>query len=143
MKEYKEYLSDEELNCLIAEVEQSDLIPAPPDLAERILDAAGKNKVREFRRYCIRVWTSVAAAIVLTFLLPRLLSLIPVQNEQLELSRNEKVLLTESRWTPKFETKEEALSETGFLEQLLGGNNIFGKKDIFQQSEEGKGGNDL
>ncbi len=67
----EEYLSDLELEQLIRDVEQNELVGAPPDLAEQILHRVRMpNKKREFRRYCIRVMTSVAAAIAVVFLLP-------------------------------------------------------------------------
>ena len=71
MKFREEYLSDLELEQLIRDVEQNELVGAPPDLAEQILHRVKMpDKKREFRRYCIRVMTSVAAAIAVVFLLP-------------------------------------------------------------------------
>ena len=66
------YISDDELERLINQVEQEELVAAPPDLMESILEAAGKTKKKEFTVYCFRVITSVAAAVVLVFLLPEL-----------------------------------------------------------------------
>lgn len=90
------YISDEELEQLICQVEQEELVAAPPDLMENILAAAGLEEMRvmsektslpttkivsvkeiaarkkEFYAYCFRVVTSVAAAVALVFLLPEL-----------------------------------------------------------------------
>lgn len=90
-----EYLSDADLETLIMQIEQQELVMAPPDLKDRILGKVqkeaksqetakahtemgtqvrysqkGVSKKAEFRRYCFRVWTSVAAAILLIFMLP-------------------------------------------------------------------------
>ena len=93
------YISDEVLEQLINQVEQKELVAAPPDLMERILEAVGlegelpkesvqysepvETKVlpvnsrtarkKEFYGYCFRVITSVAAAVALVFLLPELM----------------------------------------------------------------------
>lgn len=136
------YLTDAELEHLIAEIEAEDLHPAPPGLLERILEQAdtekddltggqtqrstneitdlSKNNAQEeliritgrrtkqsgemvrnagkrayFRRYCLRVATSVAAAIALLFLLPQTLDRLPdpdsfpVKNERTVYSREE------------------------------------------------------
>ena len=74
-----EYLSDADLKALIMQIEQQELVMAPPDLKDWILrevqaetktQTETKDKKAEFRRYCFRVWTSVAAAILLIFMLP-------------------------------------------------------------------------
>lgn len=156
------YLSDQELEQLIAMVEQEELIPAPPDLAEGVLGrlqvdvpeqgageqqavpekyivywdaeseqgAAGcagemhsvpgavseklavvqsharEERIREFRRYCFRVITSAAAALVLLFTLPTFLD-------------------TQSRNEQKHPTREEVLSEKGLWESATGSKKIF------------------
>lgn len=92
------YISDEALEQLILQVEQEELVAAPPDLMESILEAVGLDgempkepvqsseavvtkvvpvkpraaRKKEFYAYCFRVITSVAAAIALVFLLPEL-----------------------------------------------------------------------
>ncbi len=90
MKLDQNYLSEEELEALVADIEEHDLVQAPPDLLNQILYTIEesisfenntsllekdlfyiqRNKTREFRKYCIQVITSIAAAIVLVFLLP-------------------------------------------------------------------------
>ena len=64
-----EYLSDEELNALINEIEQGDLVMAPPGIREKVLEEA-RSKNTDFIRYCFQVVASAAAAIILLFLLP-------------------------------------------------------------------------
>ena len=71
-----EYLSDEDLEALILSVEQRELVAAPEYLRESILGKIKteikpmRDKREEFRRYRMRVWTSVVAAIVLLFTMP-------------------------------------------------------------------------
>lgn len=98
MNDKQNYISDEMLEQLILQVEQNELVTAPPDLTEKILQAAGLGKEtsmellepekndafrmasakskatrkKEFYAYCFRVITSVAAAVALVFLLPEL-----------------------------------------------------------------------
>ncbi len=75
------YLSDEELEKLILDVEEEKLILAPPDLLENILSSVDDSskppeivdfaqKKSEFRKYCFRVVSSMAAAIALLILIP-------------------------------------------------------------------------
>ena len=75
MKIEETYLSDEELDLLIFEIEQNELVSTPPGFADEILTRIGKqqeqeNKRIEFRRYCLRVISSVAAAVALVFFIP-------------------------------------------------------------------------
>ena len=90
MIESLNYISDDELERMICQIEENELVAAPPDLMDSILEAAGlteevtplpvpvtnaKNdgvKKKEFTAYCFRVITSVAAAVALVFLLPEL-----------------------------------------------------------------------
>ena len=108
MRRNLEYLSESELNDLISLVENQELVAAPPDLKECVLGRIKEekqsvmNKKEEFRRYCIRVWTSVAAAIVLIFAFPA---------------------VTES--LQQYQTKESVLMKA------LGGRYIFDNGDMF------------
>ena len=79
-----DYLTDEELNKMINDIEENDLITAPSDLADNILlrltrghgeepDIPKKIKDRRtlsFTAYSIRVGIAVAAAIAVLILLP-------------------------------------------------------------------------
>ena len=76
------YLSEEELEQLILQVEQSELVAAPPSLYEDCIQGGKisvqetledkREKAIEFRRYCFQVITSVAAAIAIVFGLPHM-----------------------------------------------------------------------
>lgn len=83
-----EYLSDEELQKLIMDVELNDMTKAPANLKKKVLDAvdaadkAGniaktkKQKIIEYRLYSLKVALAVAAAIVVMFIVPG----VPVAN---------------------------------------------------------------
>lgn len=115
MKNEFNYISDEALEQLIYQVEQEELVAAPPDLMESILEIVGldgetpKEPVRsseavvtkvvpvkpraarkkEFYAYCFRVITSVAAAVALVFLLPELSALMQRTDASPEWQRQE------------------------------------------------------
>ena len=91
MKPYDmpDYLSEEELLKLISDIENEDIVKAPPDILENILSqvqAEGTDRPpaseqkeislierrRYFIKYCLRTALSAAAAIALTFSLPYL-----------------------------------------------------------------------
>lgn len=150
MKLENTYLSDEELEQLIADVEQNELVAAPPDLVENILaeiealsrsgeqvpvfdgdeqaskaesnaQEVNRNKVREFRRYCFRVATSAIAAVAIVFTLPAFLNAhVPDASARQDIFAS-----------AKYATKEEALNDTGILMQIFGGTNIFDNEDKF------------
>ncbi len=122
MKLVDTYLTDEELEQLILEVEENELVAAPPDLFERIMeglevskDKASKDKVKEFRTYCFRVLTSVAAAILIIFALP---SLMDAQISDVPPRQN--IIVRK-----EYPTKEEVLHEDSILQKAFGGNHIF------------------
>lgn len=126
MKLVDGYLSDEELAKLILEVEEQELVPAPPEMMGEILTKLEtqkseqtmqvrsiESKRKEFYRYCMRVITSVAAAVALVFLMPNMESV-----ERLEVpSRQELVGSTI--------TREEALNKAGVITQIM---NFLNKK---------------
>lgn len=117
------YMSDEELELLIADVEQNELVAAPPDMLEGILECVRESEksvtnIREFRRYCFKVCASVAAAVVLVFVLPFM-----SENSMGNTSSQER-FVKESRYA----TKEEALNDQSYLMEKLGGTNIFSKE---------------
>lgn len=120
MKLEENYLTDEQLMQLIQDVEENELVSAPPGLLDTILQEVEKaekaqikpitsreNRVKEFRRYCIRVITSVAAAVAIIFFTPNLESLEKVDVP----SRQELVGENISR--------EEALKENGVIDQII------------------------
>ena len=97
------YLSDEELNAMICEIESGDLVMAPPGIKENVLRKVA-NKKKEFVTYCFRVVLSAAAAIVLMFLLPTNID-ITVHDEKIP--------------TKQEVLEKEALNSRGFLEKIL------------------------
>ena len=103
-KEYLDsYLSDEELNAMICEIESGDLVMAPPGIKENVLRKVA-NKKKEFVNYCFRVVLSAAAAIVLMFLLPTNID-ITVHDEKIP--------------TKQEVLEKEALNNRGLLEKIL------------------------
>ncbi len=103
------YLSDEEINMLIHEIEQGDLVMAPPDMKTDVLRSAG-NKKREFVMYCFRVITSVAAAIAILLVIPGNLNGKAVPTE---IPSREEVLKTQD-----YLSREEVLDETGLIQKI-------------------------
>ncbi|MBE5891789.1 MAG: hypothetical protein E7286_00270 [Lachnospiraceae bacterium] len=146
--ENMEYLTDAELECLIRETEQTELVPVAPDLQDMILEALeleisvlkepeerrAHEKVTEFKRYRFRVLTTVAAAVLLVFLLPKLEGL---QQQESEFG---KLLVKHEHYgymmQTRYESKEEALNDSGILETILGGVTIFAdnsKLNLFRE----------
>ncbi len=67
------YLSDEELNNLIGNVEAETLIEAPANLDQKVIaviTSSERRKTVDFYKYCIRVGFAVAAAIVFICIVP-------------------------------------------------------------------------
>ncbi len=67
------YLSDEELNSLIGDVEAEKLIEAPADLDKKVIaviTSSERRKTVDFYKYCARVGFAVAAAIALICIVP-------------------------------------------------------------------------
>ncbi len=123
MKKDVEYLKDTELEDLIHMVEQKELLPAPPDLKEQILGTLGEENIIAFKRYRFRVLTTVAAAVLVIFLLPGF------ESSQQHRPHEE---VRQSRYA----TKEEALNDSGILNTLLGGVNIFADNSKFNLFRE-------
>lgn len=141
MKPYdtSDYLSEEELLKLISDIENEDIVKAPPDILESILSqvqAEGTDRPpaseqkeislierrRYFIKYCLRTALSAAAAIALTFSLPYLkgtdglfrLSFISVTEDPGSMSRDE---ITAGMNVPD---KSEVLSDRPVRNSLLG-----------------------
>ena len=106
------YFTEEELNALILEVEENELVSAPPEFAEGVMAKIAqfdeRKKTIEFRRYCIRVLGSMAAAIALVFLMPDIEA-----KEAGELPARQDVI-------GDTVTREEALDDRTFLTKLMG-----------------------
>ena len=123
------YLTDEALTALILEVEEKEFVSAPPefvlDVMAKITKAEEKRKTVEFRRYCIRVLGSVAAAIALLFWMP---DIEPKKIDELP-SRQELI--------GKTITREEALDDRTFFAKLMSNlNQEMG--GIFNEAEKEK-----
>lgn len=126
------YLSDEELLKLIAETEE-ELVMAPPDLAPgvmRSIRASGKSpqeREQEFRRYCIRIMASMAAAIVLVFAMPSLLD----AADHLH-----------SEHTAQAFAEQEITNEknSALFTEILGGHTFFSNGELFGGFFQKKGG---
>lgn len=110
-----DYMTDEELLALMEQVEQHELVSAPPGLAERVLqkieqtDTGGKSgeqsgQRKHFRLYCCKVVVAMAASIVLLFALPSLSKQLWVEEVP-----SKETLLSEI----PLKTKQEAMSESG------------------------------
>ena len=141
MKPYDmpDYLSEEELLKLISDIENEDIVKAPPDIMENILSqvqAEGTDRPpaseqkeislmerrRYWLKYCLRAALSAAAAIALTFSLPYLkgtdglfrFSFISVTEDPDSMSRDE---ITAGMNVPD---KSEVLSDRSGRNSLLG-----------------------
>ncbi len=67
------YLSDEELQKLMADVEAKAPVKAPDDLEEKVIAgivSIERKKTISFARYCLRVGFAVAAAVALICVVP-------------------------------------------------------------------------
>ena len=131
MMKYMEYLTDAELDSLIREIEQHEMVPSSPDLQEQILAALdqdakameeqkAREKIIDYKKYRFRVMTTVAAAVLVVFLLPSLEGLQQQKTELTRLPKKHEVVMKN-----RYETKEEALYDSRMLENMLGGVNIF------------------
>lgn len=140
MMNHRNYLSDEELECLMCEIESKDLVFAPPDIQEQVLNVldetphiterSNTDKIREFKRYRFRVLATVAAAVVAVFVLPRVESL--QSNTLPEKPSVKQEVLKKGR----YKTKEEALNDSSLFENVLGGVNIFADKNQYNLFRE-------
>lgn len=103
----QEYLTDEELSALIEDVEQHDMVTAPPALRGAIVDAIESlekkhDKVVEFRRFRARVIAAVAAIVIFVMIMPELSGVIPEretnikENTHVEYQEKENFNLSES-----------------------------------------------
>lgn len=141
MTNHKNYLSDEELQSLMCEIESKDLVFAPPDIQEQVLNVldetphviterSNTDKIREFKRYRFRVLATVAAAVVAVFVLPR------VENLQQHTMPEKPSVKQEFLKKGRYKTKEEALNDSGLLENMLGNVTIFSDKDKYNLFRE-------
>ena len=67
------YLSDDELDKLITDIEGKELVQAPAGIERNVLsfiEYKKRRKTIEFSKYCVRVAFAVAAAIALVCIVP-------------------------------------------------------------------------
>lgn len=126
MKE-NDYFSEEELEKLIMDVEEETLINAPPDFLGNILtsiDGTEKKKT-EFRKYCFKVISSMAAAIAFLILIPGISGI-----KESEIPSKESII------SESIQTREEVTGNSG--KRIIGAMNeshVFGdmwKFNFFQ-----------
>ena len=129
MKDYMEYLSDTEMEDLIQDIEQTDMVYAPADMQDQILEmldrealVSGKpdersqqEKIIAFKRYRFRVLTTVAVAVLVVFLLPKMEDL---QQQSTDLRK-------------PVQKQEYVKQERYIFETLLGGVTIFANDSRF------------
>lgn len=162
---HSEYLTDEELELLISETED-DLVPAPPEMTDRIVNIIWKEtqvkensvaaetrsktcqskkngKRREFAAYCFRVAMSVAAAIAFMCIVPNLPGFdeYGVEPEVQEYADKEAYLKENGSesWQEvytTYPTREEVLNDKSLMQRLFDGENIFDGN--FEVPEESK-----
>ncbi len=136
MKLDQNYLSEEELEALVANIEEHDLVQAPPDLLNQILYTIEKSipfennasllekdsfyiqrkKTIEFRKYCFQVITSIAAAIVLIFLLPTSMQM---QKSELPLIPSKDMILAKQTVKTKSDVLENNNREKHKMEDIF------------------------
>lgn len=144
MKWRNEYLSDEELSMLISDVEQADMVTAPPDMKEHILFSISENasnRKKEFRGYCFRVWTSVAAAVLMIFLLPEVLNGMQMKDDTTMLKENDTYIWKEIQIPEWLEAdKEKNSNEQGVFTDFLGTSILFDNEDKLKLFNDRNGG---
>ena len=74
MSDAFKYLDDTDIERLIADVEKNELVKAPDRIKKNVLLTVGmrERKIREYKRSCLQVALSVAAAAVILVLTPLL-----------------------------------------------------------------------
>ena len=119
------YLSDDELQMLMADVEAEAPVKAPDDLEEKVIArivSRERKKTVDFTTYCLRVGFGVAAAIALLCIVPfipeRQVSepVLNILNTEREIPTRDEVLAGKT-----VKSREEVLGELdqpGLYEQL-------------------------
>ena len=142
MKKHIDYLTDNELNCLMQEIEEHDLVFAPPDLQDKIInsvlqndqsevfdkeetcsiykiDRSSQDKILEYRRFRFRVLTAVAATVLAIFWMPKL------ECVQQQITDPDKNKMQEYFEEYRYVTKQDDFNTGSIMESILGGVNIF------------------
>lgn len=137
---HMEYLTENDLKSLVLELEQGELVAAPPNMLDEILDTLEQEmseqqmrkrqeKIVAYRRYRFQVLTTVVAAVLAVIFLPKLANL---QQQKEDFVEHKYEFKVQSR----YETKEDALNDRGLLEKVLGGENIFTDNSRFKLFRE-------
>lgn len=137
---HMEYLTENDLKSLVLELEQGELVAAPPNMLDEILDTLEQEmseqqmrkrqeKIVAYKRYRFQVLTTVVAAVLAVIFLPKLANL---QQQKEDFVEHKYEFEVQSR----YETKEDALNDRGLLEKVLGGENIFTDNSRFKLFRE-------
>lgn len=129
MKIKFEYLTDAELESMICELEQNELVSAPPDLQLEILEK--QEKILAYKRYRLQVLTTVAAAVLAVFWFPGFES-----RQQAETDFFRPLQIQGERFRNGYLSREDDLNDGRMLETVLGGVNIFADNSRFHLFKE-------
>ena len=108
------------LLCHVSGKTQEQILAALDQDAKSMEEQKTREKIIDYKRYRFRVMTTVAAAVLVVFLLPGLEGLQQQESEFIRQPMKHEMVMKN-----RYETKEEALSDSGMLETMLGGVNIF------------------
>ncbi len=125
----KDYLSDEELNALIAETESEGLVQAPNGLHAEVISRIDGNPARsqkertaDFYKFTYKVVLSVAAALLLMTLLPRSIDArrpVPTREEVLkERATTDEMHILPQKQKPTKEEVQKDLSKKDLITML-------------------------
>lgn len=125
-----EYLSDEELNNLISDVEQNDMVTAPPDILGSILEQidvipecveevekithitdrkeeAVSDKIIEYKKYRFRVIAAISGVVAAVMIVPEITNIIPKSQ-----FADKKIVLEDQGWS-------EAISSSHYISDFI------------------------
>lgn len=73
-----EYMTDEELNQFISNIEENDLVEAPPEMETKVFNKINKkSQIIEYKRFRNRVVAAVAAILIIPTVAPMWEGIIP------------------------------------------------------------------
>lgn len=133
MRETIPYLTDEELDCFIREIETDELVLAPADILDDILEKVqrerirNREKIKAYKKYRFRVIATVAAAVFVILVLPNIESSLWKQTEMQE---NPPTRETQLVWINE-DTSSQA-DDRKIIGKWFGGTTIFAKEDKYR-----------
>ena len=133
MRETIPYLTDEELDRFIREMETEELVLAPPDILDDILEKVQQERVHRrekiiaYRKYRFRVLATVAAAVFVILVLPGVENVLQGRKEAQEVPLLEKTKVT---WID--EDSLPGTENSAIMEKWFGGTTIFGNEDKYK-----------